>query len=82
VGLKLNVKLANALVCSARARNTAREARALPKRPVTRLTLCDVTSRVLKQGLDTLGIEVLEQMKTKLSGSIYNFDYCFHHGCN
>ena len=28
----------------------------------TRLTLCDVTARVLKQGLDTLGIEVLEQM--------------------
>jgi len=24
--------------------------------------LCDVTARVLKQGLDTLGIEVLEQM--------------------
>jgi len=29
---------------------------------VTRLTLCDVTARVLKQGLDVLGIEVLEQM--------------------
>ncbi len=28
----------------------------------TRLTLCDVTARVLKQGLDALGIEVLEQM--------------------
>jgi arginyl-tRNA synthetase len=28
----------------------------------TRLTLCDVTARVLKQGLDTLDIEVLEQM--------------------
>lgn len=28
----------------------------------TRLTLCDVTARVLKQGLDVLGIEVLEQM--------------------
>ena len=27
-----------------------------------RLTLCDVTARVLKQGLDVLGIEVLEQM--------------------
>ncbi len=27
-----------------------------------RLTLCDVTARVLKQGLDLLGIEVLEQM--------------------
>jgi arginyl-tRNA synthetase len=29
---------------------------------VTRLTLCDVTARVLKQGLDVLGIEVLDQM--------------------
>jgi arginyl-tRNA synthetase len=29
---------------------------------VTRLTLCDVTSRVLRQGLEVLGIEVLEQM--------------------
>jgi arginyl-tRNA synthetase len=28
----------------------------------TRLTLCDVTSRVLREGLDVLGIEVLEQM--------------------
>jgi arginyl-tRNA synthetase len=28
----------------------------------SRLTLCDLTGRVLKQGLDTLGIEVLEQM--------------------
>lgn len=28
----------------------------------TRLMLCDVTARVLKQGLDVLGIEVLEQM--------------------
>jgi arginyl-tRNA synthetase len=28
----------------------------------TRLMLCDVTARVLKQGLDALGIEVLEQM--------------------
>ncbi|HTD67401.1 MAG TPA: arginine--tRNA ligase, partial [Candidatus Limnocylindria bacterium] len=28
----------------------------------TRLTLCDVTGRVLKQGLEVLGIEVLEQM--------------------
>src|SRR5205085_1270802 len=27
-----------------------------------RFTLCDVTARVLKQGLDVLGIEVLEQM--------------------
>jgi arginyl-tRNA synthetase len=29
---------------------------------ITRLTLCDVTSRVLKEGLNVLGIEVLEQM--------------------
>jgi arginyl-tRNA synthetase len=28
----------------------------------SRLTLCDLTGRVLKQGLDVLGIEVLEQM--------------------
>jgi arginyl-tRNA synthetase len=28
----------------------------------SRLALCDVTARVLKQGLDVLGIEVLEQM--------------------
>ncbi len=28
----------------------------------SRLALCDVTGRVLKQGLDVLGIEVLEQM--------------------
>jgi arginyl-tRNA synthetase len=28
----------------------------------SRLMLCDVTARVLKQGLDALGIEVLEQM--------------------
>ena len=28
----------------------------------TRLMLCDVTARMLKQGLDVLGIEVLEQM--------------------
>jgi len=28
----------------------------------SRLTLCDLTARVLKQGLETLGIEVLEQM--------------------
>ena len=28
----------------------------------TRLTLCDVTARVLRQGLNVLGIEVLEQM--------------------
>ena len=28
----------------------------------SRLTLCDLTARVLKQGLDVLGIEVVEQM--------------------
>jgi arginyl-tRNA synthetase len=28
----------------------------------TRLVLCDLTSRVLKQGLDILGIETTEQM--------------------
>ena len=28
----------------------------------SRLTLCDLTARVLKQGLDVLGIETLEQM--------------------
>jgi arginyl-tRNA synthetase len=28
----------------------------------SRLALCDLTGRVLKQGLDVLGIEVLEQM--------------------
>ena len=28
----------------------------------TRLVLCDLTGRVLKQGLEVLGIEVLEQM--------------------
>ena len=29
---------------------------------LTRLTLCELTGRVLKQGLEALGIEVLEQM--------------------
>ena len=29
---------------------------------LSRLTLCDLTSKVLKQGLDVLGIETLEQM--------------------
>ncbi|HUC85366.1 MAG TPA: DALR anticodon-binding domain-containing protein, partial [Candidatus Acidoferrales bacterium] len=28
----------------------------------SRLVLCDLTARVLKQGLQTLGIETLEQM--------------------
>jgi arginyl-tRNA synthetase len=31
-------------------------------RRASRLVLCDLTARVLKQGLDALGIEVLEQM--------------------
>jgi arginyl-tRNA synthetase len=29
---------------------------------ISRLALCDVTARVLRQGLELLGIEVLEQM--------------------
>jgi arginyl-tRNA synthetase len=29
---------------------------------VSRLVLCDLTARVLKQGLEVLGIEVVEQM--------------------
>jgi arginyl-tRNA synthetase len=28
----------------------------------SRLSLCDLTARVLKQGLDVLGIEIVEQM--------------------
>jgi arginyl-tRNA synthetase len=28
----------------------------------SRLALCDLTARVLKQGLDVLGIEVVKQM--------------------
>jgi arginyl-tRNA synthetase len=28
----------------------------------SRLALCDLTARVLKQGLDVLGIDVVEQM--------------------
>jgi arginyl-tRNA synthetase len=28
----------------------------------SRLALCDLTARVLKQGLDVLGIETVEQM--------------------
>jgi arginyl-tRNA synthetase len=28
----------------------------------SRLALCDLTARVLKQGLDALGIETVEQM--------------------
>jgi len=33
-----------------------------PEERACRLALCDLTARVLKQGLDVLGIEVLEQM--------------------
>ena len=36
--------------------------KAAPEIRVSRLALCDLTARVLKQGLDVLGIEVLEQM--------------------
>ena len=33
-----------------------------PEQRASRLVLCDLTARVLKQGLDVLGIETLEQM--------------------
>ena len=33
-----------------------------PEQRISRLTLCDLTARVLKQGLEVLGIETLEQM--------------------
>ncbi len=33
-----------------------------PKKRASRLVLCDLTARVLKQGLDVLGIETIEQM--------------------
>jgi len=36
--------------------------KAEPAERASRLVLCDLTARVLKQGLDALGIEVLEQM--------------------
>jgi len=36
--------------------------KAEPAERASRLALCDLTARVLKQGLETLGIEVLEQM--------------------
>lgn len=36
--------------------------KAEPAERASRLVLCDVTARVLKQGLNVLGIEVLEQM--------------------
>jgi arginyl-tRNA synthetase len=32
------------------------------ERRTSRLVLCDLTARVLKQGLDVLGIETLDQM--------------------
>jgi arginyl-tRNA synthetase len=35
---------------------------AAPQTRSSRLVLCDLTARVLKQGLDALGIQVLEQM--------------------
>jgi arginyl-tRNA synthetase len=36
--------------------------KAEPESRASRLTICDLTARVLKQGLDVLGIETLEQM--------------------
>ena len=36
--------------------------KAEPRERAVRLTLCDLTGRVLKQGLEVLGIETLEQM--------------------
>jgi arginyl-tRNA synthetase len=36
--------------------------KAEPPSRATRLALCDLTARVLKQGLDVLGIETTEQM--------------------
>jgi len=36
--------------------------KAEPEVRASRLTLCDLTARVLKQGLEVLGIEVVEQM--------------------
>src|SRR5205823_6796415 len=33
-----------------------------PRQRASRLVLCDLTARVLKQGLEVLGIETLEQM--------------------
>jgi arginyl-tRNA synthetase len=33
-----------------------------PEQRASRLTLCELAARVLKQGLDVLGIETLEQM--------------------
>ncbi len=33
-----------------------------PEQRSSRLVLCELTGRVLKQGLDVLGIETLEQM--------------------
>lgn len=36
--------------------------KAEPESRASRLAICDLTARVLKQGLDVLGIETLEQM--------------------
>ena len=36
--------------------------KAEPAERASRLVLCDLTAKVLKQGLDVLGIETLEQM--------------------
>jgi arginyl-tRNA synthetase len=36
--------------------------KAPPEQRASRLVLCDLTARVLKQGLGVLGIETLEQM--------------------
>jgi arginyl-tRNA synthetase len=36
--------------------------KAPPKERASRLILCDLTAKVLKQGLEVLGIETLEQM--------------------
>jgi hypothetical protein len=40
------------------------------------LTLCDLTARVLKQGLDVLGIEVVERRKL-LSSLFLFFVFCW-----
>jgi len=40
------------------------------------LTLCDLTARVLKQGLDFLGIEVMERRKL-LSSLFLFFVFCW-----
>jgi hypothetical protein len=40
------------------------------------LTLCDLTARVLKQGLDVLGIEVVERQNL-LSSFLLFFVFCW-----